>query len=101
MTTEETAQETSEENVQETTEETPQLTTEEIIQKMIDKFHRKMAKDEKARAEVEPIDKTMNLDLGDVFRHHLARGSDVTVVCTNRHSGDSSHCQFLRLDGGG
>ena len=65
MTTEETAQETSEENVQETTEETPQLTTEEIIQKMIDKFHRKMAKDEKARAEVEPIDKTMNLDLGE------------------------------------
>ena len=64
MTTEETAQQMPEENTQETAE-TPQMTNEEIIQKMIDKFHRKMAKDEKARAEVEPIEKTMNVDLGD------------------------------------
>lgn len=46
-------------------------------------------------------DVALNLDLADVFRHHLARGSDVTVVCTDRHSGDSTQCQFLRLDGGG
>ena len=77
MTTEETAQQMPEENSQETTE-TPQMTNEEIIQKMIDKFHRKMAKDEKARAEVEPIEKTMNVDLGDeTFRLKVAHAEVV------------------------
>ena len=41
------------------------MTMEPKIQLMIDKFHRRMAKDEKARAEVEPIVKTMNIDLGE------------------------------------
>ena len=59
---------TTEENPQETTE-TPQMTNEEIIQKMIDKFHRRMAKDEKARAEVEPIVKRFNVDLGEETFH--------------------------------
>ena len=68
MTTEETAQQMPEENSQETTE-TPQMTNEEIIQKMIDKFHRRMAKDEKARAEVEPIEKKFNVDLGEETFH--------------------------------
>ena len=77
MTTEETAQQMPEENSQETAE-TPQMTNEEIIQKMIDKFHRKMAKDEKARAEVEPIEKTMNVDLGDeTFRLKVAHAEVV------------------------
>lgn len=77
MTTEETAQQMPEENSQETTE-TPQMTSEEIIQKMIDKFHRKMAKDEEARAEVEPIEKTMNVDLGDeTFRLKVAHAQVV------------------------
>ena len=77
MTTEETAQQMPEENAQETTE-TPQMTNEEIIQKMIDKFHRKMAKDEKARAEVEPIEKTMNVDLGEeTFRLKVAHAQVV------------------------
>ena len=77
MTTEETAQQMPEENAQETTE-TPQMTNEEIIQKMIDKFHRKMAKDEKARAEVEPIEKTMNVDLGEeTFRLKVAHAEVV------------------------
>ena len=77
MTTEETAQQMPEENSQETTE-TPQMTNEEIIQKMIDKFHRKMAKDEKARAEVEPIEKTMNVDLGEeTFRLKVAHAEVV------------------------
>ena len=68
---------TTEENPQETTE-TPQMTNEEIIQKMIDKFHRKMAKDEKARAEVEPIEKTMNVDLGEeTFRLKVAHAQVV------------------------
>ena len=77
MTTEETAQQMPEENTQETAE-TPQMTNEEIIQKMIDKFHRKMAKDEKARAEVEPIEKTMNVDLGEeTFRLKVAHAEVV------------------------
>ena len=77
MTTEETAQQMPEENSQETTE-TPQMTSEEIIQKMIDKFHRKMAKDEEARAEVEVIEKTMNVDLGDeTFRLKVAHAQVV------------------------
>ena len=46
-------------------------------------------------------DVALNIDLGDLFRRHLARGSDVTVVCTERHTGDSTQCQFLRLDAGG
>ena len=77
MTTEETAQQMPEENSQETTE-TPQMTNEEIIQKMIDKFHRKMAKNEEARAEVEPIEKTMNIDLGEeTFRLKVAHAQVV------------------------
>ena len=77
MTTEETAQQRPEENAQETTE-TPQMTNEEIIQKMIDKFHRKMAKDEEARAEVEVIEKTMNVDLGEeTFRLKVAHAQVV------------------------
>ena len=78
MTAEETTQEMPEENIQETEEETPQLSSEEIIQKMIDKFHRRMAKDEKARAEVEPIEKTMNVDLGEeTFRLKVAHAQVV------------------------
>ena len=77
MTTEETAQQMPEENSQETAE-TPQMTNEEIIQKMIDKFHRKMAKDEEARAEVEVIEKTMNVDLGEeTFRLKVAHAQVV------------------------
>ena len=70
---------TDEEIPQQTSEETEQqMTSEEIIQKMIDKFHRKMAKDEKARAEVEPIEKTMNVDLGEeTFRLKVAHAEVV------------------------
>ena len=67
-----------EENVQETEEETPQLSSEEIIQKMIDKFHRRMAKDEKARAEVEPIVKRFNVDLGEETFHMKLEHAQVT-----------------------
>ena len=41
------------------------MTMEPKIQLMIDKFHRRMEKDEKARAEVEPVVKTLNIDLGE------------------------------------
>jgi putative sterol carrier protein len=63
MTDEEIAQQTTSEETEQ------QLTSEEIIQKMIDKFHRRMAKDEKARAEVEPIVKRFNVDLGEETFH--------------------------------
>ena len=61
------------------TEETVEdLTTREIIQKMIDKFHRRMAKDEKARAEVEPIVKRFNVDLGEETFHMKLEHAQVT-----------------------
>ncbi len=58
-------------------EDLEQLTTEEIIQKMIDKFHRRMAKDEKARAEVEPIVKKFNVDLGEETFHMRLEHAEV------------------------
>ncbi len=54
------------------------MTTEEIIQKMIDKFHRRMDKDEKARAEVEPIVKRFNVDLGEETYHMRLEHAKVT-----------------------
>lgn len=41
------------------------MTMQAQIQELIDKFHRKMEKDEAARDEVMPIDKTFNIDLGE------------------------------------
>ena len=75
-----TAEETNEQTVsEEMTEETVEdLTTREIIQKMIDKFHRRMAKDEKARAEVEPIVKRFNVDLGEETFHMKLEHAQVT-----------------------
>jgi len=65
------------------------------IQKMIDKFHRKVEGDERTRAEVEKIHKTLNIDLGSEgfsmildkgritdFNDHLMEGADITVVST-------------------
>lgn len=65
---------------------------------MIDKFHRRMAKDEKARAEVEPITKTLNIDLGEeqyhmklehaqvtVFEEGLLEEADITLITKPEH----------------
>ena len=41
------------------------MTMEPKIQMMIDKFHRRMEKDADARAKVEPVAKTLNIDLGE------------------------------------
>ena len=72
MADEEIPQQTaSDENIEE-------MTTEEIIQKMIDKFHRRMDKDEKARAEVEPIVKRFNVDLGEETYHMRLEHAKVT-----------------------
>ena len=74
------------------------MTMEPRIQVMIDKFHRKMDKDEKARAEVEPIVKTMNIDLGEEqyrlkvehariveFEPGLYERADIHVITTPEH----------------
>lgn len=65
------------------------------IQLMIDKFHRRMAKDEEARKEVEPITKTLNIDLGEEkysmkleqaqivdFKEGLYDEADITLITT-------------------
>ena len=71
------------------------MTMEPRIQEMIDKFHRRMDKDEKARAEVEPVVKTLNIDLGEEtysmklehakvvdFKEGLYDEADITVITT-------------------
>ena len=65
------------------------------IQEVIDRFHRKMEKDENLRKEVEPLAKTFNLDLGAegyclklkdakiyYFEPVLDENADVTVTTT-------------------
>ena len=65
------------------------------IQEVIDRFHRKMEKDENLRKEVEPLTKTFNLDLGTegyclkltdakiyYFEPVLDENADVTVTTT-------------------
>lgn len=75
------------------------------IQRMIDKFRRRMSKDPETRAKVEPITKTLNIDLGDEFysmkiehaeitefRPELIDDPDVTLMTT---------CEYLQelIDG--
>lgn len=55
------------------------MTMQPKIQEMIDKFHRRMEKDEKARAEVEPVTKTMNIDLGDESYNIKLENARITV----------------------
>lgn len=43
------------------------MSMEPEIQRMIDKFRRRMEKDPDTKAKVEPITKTLNIDLGDEF----------------------------------
>lgn len=65
------------------------------IQTMIDKFHRRMDKDPDARAKVEPITKTLNIDLGEEkyslklehakisgFTEGLLDNADITLITT-------------------
>jgi putative sterol carrier protein len=40
------------------------MSMEASIQELINKFHRKMEKDEQARQEIMPLKKTINIDLG-------------------------------------
>lgn len=65
------------------------------IQTLIDKFHKKMEKNEDARKEIEPITKTFNIDLGEEkysmilknahitdFEDHILPNADVTLITT-------------------
>lgn len=65
------------------------------IQDLIDKFHRKMEKDEEARNDVMPLKKTININLETEFysmklenakisdfKDSLADGADLTVLST-------------------
>jgi len=71
------------------------MSTEASIQTLIDKFHRKMEKDEQARAEVMPLKKTVNIDLGtehyslrlenaqiEDFEPVMISGADITLITT-------------------
>lgn len=65
------------------------------IQNVIDRFHKKVENDETIRKEIEPLDKSFNLDLGDEkyslklkdariyhFEPELIDNADVTVTTT-------------------
>ena len=71
------------------------MTMQQEIQEVIDRFHRKMEKDENLRKEVEPLTKSFNLDLGTesyslklkdakiyYFEPGLLEDADVTVTTT-------------------
>lgn len=71
------------------------MSMEDSIQTLIDKFHRKMEKDEEARNEVMPLEKTINIDLGseqyslrlekariEDFRPQMLEEADVTLTTT-------------------
>lgn len=46
-------------------------------------------------------DMAVNLPLGDVFRQHLASGSDITMVCTKNRWGIPGDCQYVQTDASG
>lgn len=65
------------------------------IQELIDKFHRKMEKDPNMRKEIEPLTKTINIDLGSEtysmklknaqmydFVPMLLQEADITLITT-------------------
>ena len=71
------------------------MSMQQEIQNVIDRFHRKMEKDPEVRREVEPLQKTFNLDLGTesytlklkdariyCFEPGMDENADVTVTTT-------------------
>ncbi|MBO5727379.1 MAG: glucose-1-phosphate adenylyltransferase subunit GlgD, partial [Oscillospiraceae bacterium] len=46
-------------------------------------------------------DMALNLSIEDVFRQHLASGSDITVVCSHTHWGVPQECQYVHNDASG
>ena len=74
------------------------MTMRPTIEEMIGKFRRRMESDENARKEVEPIHKTINIDLGSEFysmvldnaeikdfKEELIDGADITLITTPEH----------------
>ena len=74
------------------------MSMKETIQEMIDKFHKKVEDDEKVRTEVEPIFKTINIDLGSEsyslvldhavirdFKEGLLDEADIILTTTPEH----------------
>lgn len=74
------------------------MTMEPVFQEYIEKFRRKMAEDEEARKEVEPLKKTVNFDLGDEvysfrleeadihdFKPSLLDEPDITIISKPEH----------------
>ncbi len=71
------------------------MTMQPQIQEMIDKFHRKMEKDPNVKKEIEPLVKTINIDLGSEaysmklknaqiydFTPVLLQEADITLITT-------------------
>ncbi|MDR1404137.1 MAG: SCP2 sterol-binding domain-containing protein [Candidatus Methanoplasma sp.] len=71
------------------------MSMEAPIQILIDKFHRKMEKDEQARKDVMPLRKTINIDLStehysmklenariEDFKSHMMDDADITLMST-------------------
>ncbi|MBR2254750.1 MAG: SCP2 sterol-binding domain-containing protein [Candidatus Methanomethylophilaceae archaeon] len=71
------------------------MTMEAQIQDLIDKFHRKVEKDESLREKIYPVDKTANIDLGEEhyslhvheakvtdFKPELLEKADITLITT-------------------
>jgi len=74
------------------------MTMRPTIEEMIGKFRQRMESDENARKEVEPIHKTINIDLGSEFysmvldnaeikefKEELTDGVDITLITTPEH----------------
>lgn len=53
------------------------MSLEPVFLEYIEKFRRKMAEDEKARAKVEPVVKTVNFDLGDEVYSFRLENADI------------------------
>ena len=43
-------------------------------------------------------DVAVNISIEDVFRQHLAGGSDITMVCSRTHHGAPTACQYLQTE---
>lgn len=71
------------------------MTVEPMIKRMFEKFEHRIAKDENAREKVLPVDKTVNVDLGEEhysfhvkdasiqdYRTELLENADITITTT-------------------
>lgn len=45
--------------------------------------------------------KSTNLPVAEIFQQHLSSGSDITVVCADKHWGAPGECQYVKTDASG